>query len=152
MDLSVGMLKHAAEKNVYDELIQAELTEYLGRQHERFDVIVSADTLVYFGALEAVAAAAAAALRPGGLLVFTVEEELDAELAQSYRIRPHGRYTHGVGYVDGLLRSVGLEPRIGRADLRLEAGLPVAGLVVCGLKPGGGASRGAGAEEGAQHG
>ena len=39
-----------------------------------FDVIVSADTLVYFGALEEVVAAAAKALRPGGVLVFTVEE------------------------------------------------------------------------------
>jgi predicted TPR repeat methyltransferase len=152
MDLSVGMLKHAAEKGVYDELIQAELTEYLSRQHDRFDVIVSADTLVYFGALEAVAAAAANALRPGGLLAFTVEEEVDADLAQSYRIRPHGRYTHGLAYVDRLLVSVGLKPRIGRADLRLEAGLPVAGLVVCGIKPGDSAARGAAAVEDTQHG
>jgi predicted TPR repeat methyltransferase len=135
MDISAGMLKHAAEKQVYHELVQAELTEFLTRQHGRFDVIVSADTLVYFGALEAVAAAAAGALRPGGLLVFTVEEEVEAEFAQSYRIRPHGRYTHGADYVRQLLVSVGLEPYIGRADLRLEAGLPVTGLVVRAVKP-----------------
>jgi predicted TPR repeat methyltransferase len=152
MDLSVGMLKHAAEKGVYDELIQAELTEYLSRQHDRFDIIVSADTLVYFGALEAVVAAAARALRTGGVLVFTVEEEVDAALAQSYRIRPHGRYTHGPSYIDRVLVSAGLSPRIGRADLRLEAGLPVAGLVVCGIKPGDSAARGAAAVEDAQHG
>ena len=71
---------------------------------------MSADTLVYFGALEAFAAAAAGALRPGGLLVFTVEEEVEAAFAQSYRIRPHGRYTHGADYVRQLLVSVGLEP------------------------------------------
>ena len=71
--------------------------------------------------LEEVAAGAAAALRPGGLLVFTVEEDVDADLAQSYRIRPHGRYTHGLAYVDRLLVSVGLTPRIGRADLRLDS-------------------------------
>lgn len=152
MDLSVGMLKHAAEKDVYDELIQAELTEYLSRQTDCFDIIVSADTLVYFGALEAVVSASAAALRPGGVLVFTVEEEADAELAQTYRIRPHGRYTHGLAYVERLLVSVGLTPRIGRADLRLEAGLPVAGLVVCGIKPGDSAAPGAAAVEDSQHG
>lgn len=152
MDLSVGMLKHAAEKGVYDELIQAELTEFLSRQRDRYDVIVSADTLVYFGALEAVARAAADALRPGGLLVFTVEEEADAELVHSYRIRPHGRYTHGLAYIERLLVSVGLRPRTGRADLRLEAGLPVAGLVVCGIKPGDSAARGAAAVEETQHG
>ena len=71
------------------------------------------------------------------------EEEADAELAQTYRIRPHGRYTHGLAYVERLLVSVGLTPRIGRADLRLEAGLPVAGLVVCGIKPGDSAAPGA---------
>lgn len=135
MDISEGMLKHAAAKQVYHELVQAELTEYLTRQHGRFDVVVSADTLVYFGALEAFAAAAAGALRPGGLLVFTVEEEVEAAFAQSYRIRPHGRYTHGADYVRQLLVSVGLEPDFGRADLRMEAGLPVAGLVVRAVKP-----------------
>jgi predicted TPR repeat methyltransferase len=142
VDLSVGMLKHAAEKGVYDQLIQAELTEYLGRHREAFDVIVTADTLVYFGALEAVAAASAAALRPGGLLVFTVEEEVDADLVDSYRIRPHGRYAHGAEYVRRLLENVGLRAHIGHAELRMEAGLPVAGLVVCGVKPGERAAKG----------
>jgi predicted TPR repeat methyltransferase len=151
VDLSAGMLKHAEEKGVYTELTQAELTEYLARHHERFDVIVTADTLVYFGGLEKVAAAAAAALRPGGLLVFTVEEETDADLLESYRIRHHGRYTHGAEYVRQLLVSVGLRPHVGRAELRLEAGLPVSGLVVRALKPRDHA-RSAGAMEGAQHG
>ena len=32
VDLSGGMLNHAAEKRVYDDLVQAELTEYL-QQH-----------------------------------------------------------------------------------------------------------------------
>jgi predicted TPR repeat methyltransferase len=152
VDLSGGMLNHAADKRVYDDLIQAELTEYLTRHHERFDIIVTADTLVYFGALDAVAAAAAAALRPGGLLVFTVEEERDADLAGSHRIRPHGRYTHGAEYVRRLLMSAGLTPHVGRAELRLEAGLPVAGLVVRGAKPGDRPARGTDAATGAHHG
>ena len=151
VDLSVGMLKHAEEKGVYTELIQAELTEYLARHHERFDVIVTADTLVYFGGLEAVAAGAAAALRPGGLLVFTVEEETDPDLVQSYRIRHHGRYTHGAEYLRRLLESAGLSPHIGRGDLRMEAGLPVAGLVVRAVKPRTDALT-AGAVEESQHG
>ena len=51
VDLSAGMLTRAKEKNVYDELYKVELTEYLRDQREAFDVIVSADTLVYFGDL-----------------------------------------------------------------------------------------------------
>ena len=74
VDLSEGMLAHAKDKEIYDELIRAELTGYLQDHHDEFDLIVTADTLVYFGALEHVALAAAGALRHGGRLIFTVEE------------------------------------------------------------------------------
>src|SRR5439155_9821753 len=59
VDLSAGMLKLAGEKKVYDELVQAELTAYLQQSRDEFDVILTADTLVYFGALEEVVAGAA---------------------------------------------------------------------------------------------
>jgi predicted TPR repeat methyltransferase len=134
VDLSRGMLKLAGEKHVYDELVHAELTEYLQRA-EPCDLIVTADTLVYFGALEAVASAAAAALRPGGLFVFTVEGATEPAFAATYRLQTHGRYTHGAEYVQQVLSNAGLVPRIERAQLRLEAGVPVPGLVVSGTKP-----------------
>ena len=54
------------------------MTEYLRAAPDAFDVIVSADTLVYFGALEDVLAAAAGAFRPGGLLIFTLEHGVGA--------------------------------------------------------------------------
>ena len=134
VDLSTGMLEHARQKNVYQELVHGELTEYLQHARDRFDVIVSADTLVYFGSLDSVVAAAAAALRPGGTFVFTVEEAVDAATV-SFSLRPHGRYTHRADYVEQVLRDSGLRPLIERAKLRKESGLPVAGLVVTGRKP-----------------
>jgi predicted TPR repeat methyltransferase len=73
VDLSEGMLKQAAEKNIYQTVTRAELTAYLRDHHEAFDLIVSADTLVYFGDLTGVVAAATQALRPEGLFVFTLE-------------------------------------------------------------------------------
>ena len=135
VDLSTGMLTHAQDKKVYDELYQVELTAYLQDNREAFDIVVTADTLVYFGGLEEVVTAAARALRPGGVLVFTVEEAVGPEADASYVLQPHGRYTHGAGYVERLLDGAGLEPMIGRADLRLESGVPVKGLVVRGAKP-----------------
>ena len=63
-----GMLAHAKDKNVYDALVKAELTEYLRTTERAFDLIVSADTLVYFGDLEGVLVAATEALRPTWLL------------------------------------------------------------------------------------
>jgi predicted TPR repeat methyltransferase len=138
VDLSAGMLQHAKDKGVYDELVPAELTAYLQQQRSAWDVIVSADTLVYFGGLEAVIAAAAQALRPGGCFIFTVEEATEPGAAGSYSIQPHGRFTHGAEYVERLLAGAGLRPDIGRGELRLETGVPVAGLVVRGVKPGAG--------------
>ena len=58
---------------MYDVLHKAELVYYLDTQPDAFDAVISADTLCYFGKLENVCAASRRSLRPGGLLVFTVE-------------------------------------------------------------------------------
>jgi predicted TPR repeat methyltransferase len=130
VDLSAKMLDQARERGVYDELVKGELTAYLQSASEAFDVILSADTLVYFGALEEVIAAAARALRPDGYFVFTVEELMGAGDGSEYCLRPHGRYNHSRKYVERLLADAGLQPVIASAELRLEAGAPVAGLVI----------------------
>ena len=130
VDLSAAMLARATEKKLYDALVHAELSDYLQRQEGAFDLIVSADALVYFGALETVLQAAARALRPGGLLLFTVEHAVGAGDDVSYRLETHGRYSHTRASVERLLTDVGLQPEIFPADLRMEAGAPVAGLVV----------------------
>jgi len=130
VDLSGGMLDGAREKQLYDELVKGELTDYLRSHPAGFDVIVSADTLVYFGALERVAQAAFDALRPGGLLIFTVEEMAGASADGTFALKTHGRYTHAPAYVERVLRHVGLEPSVVRAELRMESGMPVAGLAV----------------------
>jgi len=154
VDLSVGMLAHAKEKNVYDALFKIELTEYLRDNPHAFDVIVSADTLVYFGALEDVVSAAAAALRPNGLLIFTLEHALGGAACE-YRLQLHGRYCHSRGYVERLLAGAGLAPEIAQAELRMESGAPVAGLVIRATKSlgavvaGTSVSRGAGEDAGA---
>jgi predicted TPR repeat methyltransferase len=75
VDLSAGMLAQAQRRAVYDALAQGELVAWL-RDHAgaaAWDLVVCADTLCYFGALEAFAAAAVGALAPGGSLVCTLE-------------------------------------------------------------------------------
>jgi predicted TPR repeat methyltransferase len=134
VDLSSRMLAQAREKQVYDELVQMELTAALrARPAASADVIVSADTLVYFGDLSAVMAAAAHALRAGGAFIFTLERAT-AESAPDFHLEMHGRYSHAQPYVERILREHGLEPAIRHADLRMESGTPVAGLVVLGRR------------------
>jgi predicted TPR repeat methyltransferase len=130
MDLSAAMLVHAEAKHVYDELAEGELTEYLDNHPATFDLIVSADTLVYFGKLDDALAAATRALRPGGVLVFTLEHAVGSTATGGYRLELHGRYSHSRDYVEELLRGLGLAPKIVEADLRMESGAPVQGLVI----------------------
>ncbi|MBS0394489.1 MAG: tetratricopeptide repeat protein [Proteobacteria bacterium] len=134
VDLSANMLDKARQRGGYDELVRAELGAYLAAQPGRFDVIVSADTLCYFGDLGPVLAAAAGALAPGGVLVFTVEGAPPE--VEGYRLDPHGRYCHARPYLEAALAAAGLVARIEPAQLRMEGGEPVAGLVVAARRAG----------------
>ena len=135
VDLSEGMLVHAREKQIYDELHRAELTEFLRAHPGAFDVIVSADALVYFGDLAEVLGAAAVALRPNGVLIFTLEHSPSAPSERHYHLHPHGRYSHARAYVERVLADLALDVAIAEAELRMEAGVPVAGLVVRATRP-----------------
>jgi predicted TPR repeat methyltransferase len=138
VDLSTGMLEKARVRRVYDELVAAELGGYLRAEAEAFDVVLSADTLVYFGALEEVLAAAAGSLRPGGLLAFTVERWTDGGAAATFTMGPHGRYIHTEAYVAAALSGAGLLRReIAPAVLRSELGTDVQGMVVVAQRTGG---------------
>lgn len=137
IDLSEKMLERARGRGVYDALETAELTAYLEAHPRSFDAIIAADVLVYFGDLHGFAGAAARSLRPGGHLVFTVEEKLGAQGGAGFRINPHGRYSHEEAYVRRVLADAGLAVgAIGRASLRTEDLEPVAGLVVAARRPG----------------
>jgi predicted TPR repeat methyltransferase len=126
IDLSEKMLERAQATGAYDELRVAEIAAAMMAEPAAYDVIVAADVLPYFGALDDLFAAAATALRPDGLLAVTVER-YDEE---GYVLRSSGRYAHGAAY----LRSMAAEAGLRCLDLhecspRLEAGKPVEGYV-----------------------
>lgn len=128
VDLSSGMLEAAGKLGVYDELVKMELTGYLALQKAAFDVILAADTLIYFGALDEVIGKAHEALKPGGLLIFTIEEAAGEE---SHLITPTGRYSHGRDYVERVLAGAGFGVlSLDSGTVRFEFGKPVDCLVV----------------------
>lgn len=133
VDLSGGMLEKARLRGSYDGLAEAELTAYLQSRPECWDVVLSADTLVYFGDLTEVLAAAHGALRADGWMAFTLEAlesgDADAELASS------GRYRHARRHVAQALATAGfVETSLTASALRREIGKPVAGWVVLARK------------------
>lgn len=130
VDLSARMLEKAKARAVYDVLVTGELTAYLRANPAAFELVVSADTLVYFGVLEEVLRAAAGALRPGGHLVFTVERAPDTTKT-GHLLNPHGRYSHREDYLRRVLAEAGLGAlSLVPAHLRFENKVPVDGLVV----------------------
>ena len=130
IDLSPGMLARADVTGHYDALIEAEMVDFLRGATEPWDLIVSADTFCYFGALDALLAAAAGALAQGGHLVFTVERE-DGRPATGYVLHPHGRYAHTRDALTAGLARAGLSLRtLDEVVLRKERGEPVRGFLV----------------------
>lgn len=137
VDLSEQMLVRAKERGFYDELVMGDLVRHLESLTEAYDLIVSADTLVYFGDLGDMLRASARSLRPGGAIAFTLERAEGEDVQNGFRLNPHGRYSHGEPYVRATLSAAGLEPRkIAHAELRTEGKLGVQGLVVTASRSG----------------
>mgnify|MGYP003384830818 CR=1 FL=1 len=122
------MIQQATSRD-YDQLVVAELGAFLDRAAMAWDVIVSADTLIYFGDLRQVMQSASRGLVPGGWLGFTLESlDLMDDRAQ---LAPSGRYQHSRRHVEAALAEAGLGlVSIQAESLRKEVGLPVPGWVV----------------------
>jgi predicted TPR repeat methyltransferase len=127
VDLSAKMLERAAERGIYDELVEAEVVAFLERCPPRsFDLILAVDVLVYIGDLEALLRASARALAPGGLLAFSTEDLADE--SAGFRLARTGRYAHVRGYVQAAATAAGLRMTGDEAlVIRKEAGQPVEG-------------------------
>ncbi len=125
VDLSPRMLAIAAGKRVYDELIEAGITEYLARAAGGIDVVVAANVLVYFGDLASLAEKVARVIRPGGRFLFDVEKGDGQEPG----FHVSGRYTHSLAVLESALLPHGFTfSRVDETMMRTELGVPVAGL------------------------
>lgn len=135
VDLSEQMLLMAKRTQDYDELENAELTEFLAEKCDTFDAIVSSDTFNYFGDLAPVFIASWKALVPNGLLVFTAEYLAEPVEESPYHLMPSGRYSHTDEYLSGELSRAGFTLESSdQVILRTEGGEPVKGFVMLARK------------------
>jgi predicted TPR repeat methyltransferase len=129
-DLSGGMIEQARRRAVYDDFRQGELTAFLHAHPGAFDLVTSADTLIYFGDLHDVLRAAAGALRVGGWLAFTLEA-LPDDSPTGHRLMPHGRFAHTLAHIRSALDTARLsEFAVGQHVLRMESNEQVHGWLV----------------------
>ena len=108
VDAAAAMLERARARAVYDALEESGLAEFLERSPQSFDAIVSADAVDGFGDLKAFAAGAARALRPRGVLIFTVLALDDG--AADHALLVNGRHAHSRAYVQRALQTGGFAP------------------------------------------
>lgn len=103
IDMSDAMLAQARQKHLYDELQCVDLLKYMAEHPSSCDAIASAATLVHFGDLNTIFAAARQCLRPGGLFVFTVfpndEDEDAVAIGTLNGLAQGGCFRHGTKYV-----------------------------------------------------
>jgi predicted TPR repeat methyltransferase len=131
VDLSPAMIDKARARGAYDELSVGDLVEALkSSPPDAYDVLVAADVLNYVGDLAPTMEAAAAALRHGGLFVFSIEAAPPGEERFLLRKGIH-RYAHAEGYVRHVAGIFGFEVRsFEPITVRTEGGQPVAGYLV----------------------
>ena len=134
VDLSSGMLEEARPCGAYDDLLQADLEPYLSGLQACHDLIVMADTVVYFGEIGPLLHHCAQALRPGGHLIFSTELLPQASVegqGPDFRLAPTGRYQHGRQGIERRLHAAGLQIlRATDLPVRLELGQAVIGQLV----------------------
>lgn len=126
VDLSTKMLDKARERGLYDDLVCADIGDYL-QGARGLDLIVAADVLVYLGDLVPLFGHAARALRPGGLFCLSIE----AGEGDGFTLRRSQRYAHALPYVERLAAGHGFELlEAARHPLRREGGEEVGGFIV----------------------
>lgn len=130
IDLSRRMLGLAAEKTLYAHLEQGDAVRFLAETAGPWSMILAADVLCYFGALEELLTLVGRRLSPGGLFLFSAEA-LQEDEPRGWRLGRQARFSHAEAYLRDTLRLAGLRPALFRAEAqRMEAGRPVAGFLV----------------------
>ena len=128
VDLAARMLEEARALGVYDRLDHAELVAWLDANRATFDLIVSADVLIYLGDLEPLFAGVRRALAPGGVFSFSIELA-DGGGDAAFTLQPSLRYTHSEHHVVQLAARHGLVvTRSLRAPIREDQKQTVDGL------------------------
>ncbi|MEJ7687582.1 MAG: tetratricopeptide repeat protein [Variovorax sp.] len=129
VDLSRQMLQKAQDLGLYDQLVHADVVDYLRCTQERYDLVTAADVFIYVGDLAPVFDALDKAMEPGGVFCFSAEcassEGCDFELLPSLR------YAHSERYLRALAAKHCFDiVQLVRAPIREDQRAPIQGLYV----------------------
>ena len=126
VDLSQNMVQQAGRTQAYDQVLHADLVDYLLDTAQRYELVVAADVFIYVGALESVFEGVARVLEPKGLFCFTVEA---ARGGEELILQSSLRYAHSIGYIRKLAEPYGFDiAATSEHPIRDDQGTPIPGL------------------------
>lgn len=129
VDLSTAMIDEARRKMLYDRLEIGELAAFLAAEASaaaRYDLVVTADVLIYVRDLGAVAQAVRRVLAPDGLFALTVETHAGPGVV----LRESLRYVHGAAHLRAAIEGADLElAHLAEVAIRTEKREPAPGLL-----------------------
>ncbi len=132
IDLAPRMIEAARSRGVYDELILDDLETVLAAQGPLYDLIVSADTMIYLGDLGPTFFGAANRLNAGGFYIFACE----SKTGDGWEQTPANRFRHSENYLREEAARAGLSfVDLMECTLRSESAEPVPGFAVALQKP-----------------
>ena len=132
VDLSEGMLVHAKERMSTTQLVKVELTDYLRDNSEALRSDRVRPTRLCISAIWKVSSLPQRGrCGQNGLLVFTLEHDgRRRNGCQSIARSCTAAIVTRPSTSERVLAFAGLQPEIAHAELRMESGAPVAGLVI----------------------
>src|SRR6266436_136356 len=132
IDLAPRMIEAARSRGVYDELILDDLETVLAAQGPLYDLIVSADTMIYLGDLGPTFFGAANRLNARGFYIFACE----SKTGDGWEQTPANRFRHSENYLREEAARAGLSfVDLMECTLRSESAEPVPGFAVALQKP-----------------
>ena len=129
VDISEKMLEKAAQKKCYKKLFKDDLENYFLTSKNKFNVIVAADVLTYFGELKNLILGFRNSLHQQGKIILTVSANTINE--DDYFLHASGRFLHHRKYLEKVLSDNGFAiEKTEEKILRTEGDNDVLGYVI----------------------
>ena len=114
IDISENMIQEAEKLDIYDTLIVGDIVEKLNASHDKFDLLVALDVLIYIGDVKSTFQAARKCCKLDSLFVFSVEIQDE----NGYSLLKSSRYAHSDEYI--MKQSNGLFDLVNSQNVKLR--------------------------------
>ena len=100
IDLAERMLKKSREKEVYDELYNSDIEEFVKSSTLKYDLMIAADVFIYIGNITELVQLIYNIQEDGGYFIFSIEKSFNHE---TFHLRDTGRYSQNINYIESIL-------------------------------------------------